>query len=172
VCPAKAAMRSLSSLPTAAAGVILWLKGNFFISQKVLNTKEVAMKITRFASPFIPVIAFACFALGCRSSRRLESITISQTTSATQSTFVATGTFSASPTTVTPLPVSWNVGDVAAQYTLTTQPFSSSNVCPPVDNPVADGVLIAVAPADANAPSSGSVSGTKMIQATGPFVCP
>jgi hypothetical protein len=59
---------------------------------------------------------------------------------------------------------------VGAQYALTTQPFSTSNVCPPVANP-AIGLLVAMAPADPNAPSSGSVSGRKMIQATGPGVC-
>jgi hypothetical protein len=31
--------------------------------------------------------------------------------------------------------------------------------------------LFAIAPADPNAPSSGSISGTTMIQATGPGVC-
>ena len=132
------------------------------------------MKIARLASPLIPVLALACFFLSCGSSRRLQSITISQTTSGTQITFVATGTFSAPPTTVTPLPVNWYVGAVGAQYTLTTQPFSAPNVCPPVANPAANpavGLLVAIAPADPNAPSSGSVSGTKMIQATGPGVC-
>ena len=128
------------------------------------------MKTARLGPPLIPVLALACFALSCGSSRRLQSITISQTTSGTQITFVATGTFSAPPTTVTPLPVSWYVGAVGAQYTLTTQPFSTSNVCPPVASP-AVGLLVAMAPADPKAPSNGSVSGTKMIQATGPGVC-
>lgn len=128
------------------------------------------MKLAYLTSPLIPVLALACFALSCGSSRQLQSITISQTTSGTQTTFVATGTFSAPPTTVTPLPVSWYVGAVGAQYTLTTQPFSVSNVCPPVANP-AVGLLVAIAPTDPNAPNSGSVSGTKMIQATGPGVC-
>ena len=128
------------------------------------------MKIARLASPLIPVLALACFALSCGSSRRLQAITISQTASGTQVTFVATGTFSAPPTTITPLPASWFVGTLGAQYTLTTQPFSARNVCPPDANPPV-GLLVAIAPADPNAPSSGSVSGTKMIQATGPGVC-
>jgi hypothetical protein len=125
------------------------------------------MRIARLACPLIPVLAFACFALSCGSSRQLQSITISQTTSGTQTSFVATGTFSAPPTTVTPLPVSWYVGVVGAQYTLTTQPFSATNDC--LDPAVT--LLVAIAPADPNAPSSGSVLGTKMIQATGPGVC-
>ena len=125
------------------------------------------MRIARLASPLIPVLAFACFALSCGSSRHLQSITVSQSTSGTQATFVATGTFSAAPTTVTPLPVSWYVGAVGAQYTLTTQPFSAITSC--LDPAIAP--LLAIAPADPNAPSSGSVSGTKMIQATGPGVC-
>lgn len=127
------------------------------------------MRIARLASPLIPVLGFACFALSCGgSSRRLQSITVSQTTNGTQSTFVATGTFSAPPTTVTPLPVSWYVGPVGAQYTLTTQPFSAINDC--LDPAIVP--LFAIAPADPNAPSSGSVSGTKMILANGPGICP
>jgi len=125
------------------------------------------MRIARLASPLIPVLAFACFALSCGSSRRLQSITISPTTNGTQSAFVATGTFSAPPTTVTPLPVNWYVGAVGGQYTLTTQPFSATTGC--LDPAVA--LFFAIAPADPNAPSSGSVSSTNMIQATGPGVC-
>ena len=125
------------------------------------------MRIARLASPLIPVFALACLALSCGSSRRLQSITISQITSRTEITFVATGTFSAPPTTVTPLPVSWYVGAVGQQYTLTAQPFSATTAC--LDPAVIQ--LIAIAPADPKAPSSGSVSGTKMIQATGPGVC-
>jgi hypothetical protein len=125
------------------------------------------MRIARLAFSLIAVLAIACFALSCGSGRRLQSITISETTSGTQSTFVATGTFSAAPTTVTPLPVSWYVGAVGAQYTLTTQPFSATTVC--LDPAVVQ--LVAIAPADPTAPSSGSVSGIKMIQATGPGVC-
>jgi hypothetical protein len=125
------------------------------------------MKNARLASLLIPVLALACFALSCGSGRRLQSITISQTTNGTQITFVSTGTFSAPPTTVTPLPVNWYVGAVGAQYTLTTQPFSATTAC--LDPAIT--LLFAIAPADPKAPSSGSVSGTKMIQATGPGVC-
>jgi hypothetical protein len=126
------------------------------------------MRIARLAFPSIPVLAFACIALSCGSSRRLQSISVSQFTSGTQSTFVATGAFSAPPTAVTPLPVSWYVGAVGAQNTLTTQPFSATTGClEPAIIP-----LVAIAPADPNAPSSGSVSGTKMIQSTGADICP
>jgi hypothetical protein len=94
---------------------------------------------------------------GSGSGRHLQSITISQTVSGQQIRFVATGTFSAPPTTVTPLPVQWTLGLMAPPpptytYTLTTQPY--------VFNCANAGLyalpVVAFAPADPNAPSSGS----------------
>ena len=75
------------------------------------------MKIARLASALIPVLALACLALSCGSNsvsnsgtnRQLQSITITQTASGQQFEFVATGNFSSSPTTVTPIPVLWSV---------------------------------------------------------------
>jgi hypothetical protein len=78
---------------------------------------------------FLSLLLVAYVTLSCGSGRRLQSITISQTTSGSQITFVATGTFSTAPTTVTPLPVKWGIGPFAPppprnlDYTLTTQPF-------------------------------------------------
>src|SRR5580700_4979600 len=116
-------------LSSTSAGVILSLGRQLLSCRRALRHQEVAMRIARLASPLFSILAFACFALSCGSSRQLQSITVSQTTSGTQATFVATGTFSAAPTTVTPLPVSWYVGAVGAQYTLTTQPFSATIGC-------------------------------------------
>jgi len=65
---------------------------------------------------------------GDPSGRNLQSITIASTANGNQIQFVATGTFSAPPTTVTPLPVDWSNGYLSppppgdVQYTLTTQP--------------------------------------------------
>jgi hypothetical protein len=112
--------------------------------------------------------------LACGSSNRhLQSITIKAVPNGQQIQFVATGTFSASPTTVSPLPVSWSVGLFAPpphtlQYTLTTQPFTfQCNGAAPFGGPV-----VALAPADPNAPSSGSMSFRKMVVASGPIACP
>ncbi|SPF46080.1 exported hypothetical protein [Candidatus Sulfotelmatobacter kueseliae] len=100
------------------------------------------MKIARLASPLIPVLALACCTLSCGSGngRRLQSITINATITGGQTQLVATGTFSASPTTVTPLPVFWFVDLPPAQYNLTTQPFVIKCPYPPP--------FMAIAPAD------------------------
>src|SRR5580692_4726494 len=47
------------------------------------------------------------------TGRQLQSITITQTTNGQQIQFLATGTFSAPPTTVSPLPVAWTLGLMA-----------------------------------------------------------
>ena len=128
------------------------------------------MKIARLASPLVPVVALACFALSCGSGRHLQSITISQTSSGARITFVASGTFSAPPRTVTPLPVDWTLGLMAPPpqrytYTLTTQPFVFDCTASGPSLPV-----VAFAPPDPNAPSSGST--TKVITASAPINCP
>ncbi|MGO9084341.1 MAG: hypothetical protein ACLQBK_03875 [Candidatus Sulfotelmatobacter sp.] len=70
---------------------------------------------------------------------------------------MATGTFSAPPTTVTPLPVDWTVQLMAPPpptytYTLTTQPYvvNCTTVGPEY------GPVVAFAPPDPNAPTSGT----------------
>lgn len=103
-------------------------------------------------------------ALSCGSGRQLQSITINslvETGNADQLELLATGTFSAPPTTVTPLPVFWSIDLPPGQYTLTTQPFVIQ--CSPGGYL---GPFIAMAPADPNAPSSGSIATTKMISAS------
>jgi len=115
------------------------------------------MRNIRLAFPLIAVLLLAALTLSCGMGRRLETISISQTVNGEQITFVATGTFTSAPTTVTPLPVQWTIGLMAPRppaytYTLTTQPyvFSCANASVPYF-PVG-----AYAPIDANAPATGS----------------
>jgi hypothetical protein len=94
--------------------------------------------------------------LGCgQSSRELQSITItSPGDSGTESILKASGTFSLSPTNVSPLPVSWyavgpGLPQPSAVYSLTSQRF--------VLGCGAGIVAVALAPTAPNAPTSGSV---------------
>ena len=98
---------------------------------------------------------FLSLALGCGSSnsnRQLQSISTSST-GMIQFQFTAAGTFSASPTTVNPLPVSWYVipagEDPPFGYTLTSQAFATS--CQTGE------LVVALAPTDPNAPGSGVI---------------
>ena len=102
----------------------------------------------------------ASLALGCGGpGRHLESITLTQTAinNGQEVQFVATGTFSAPPTTVSPLPVDWTSGLMAPppptySYTLTTQPYVVNCT---VVGPEAPQV-VAFAPPEPNAPVSGN----------------
>lgn len=89
------------------------------------------------------------------SARQLQSIAASAT-GMTQIQLTASGAFSASPKTVTPLPVAWYVepgvldpppGSVS--YTLSSQPFSTA--CQ------TGSTAAAIAPQNPNAPASGSI---------------
>jgi hypothetical protein len=95
---------------------------------------------------------FLSTTLGCGSSnRRLQSIAASNSGGVIQLQFTATGTFSGSPATIEPLPVSWYLVRTIPSpvaYTLTSQPFQTT--CENAD-------LIAVAPADPKAPASGTI---------------
>lgn len=116
------------------------------------------------------ILTFALFTLSCggSSGRQLQSISISQTVNGNQIQFVATGTFSAAPTTVSPLPVFWTIDLPPGQYSLTTQPFVvQCTVSGQVPGPI-----VAWAPADPNAPSSGSLTGTKMVTGSAGATCP
>lgn len=119
------------------------------------------------------VAASLMLACGGGSGRQLQSITISQTVNGDQVQFTASGAFSAPPTTVTPLAVSWGIGPFAPpplgnlQYTLTTQPF--------VFDCRGSGPLLPVsvfAPSDPNVPMSGSLPFNKMVTALAPIQCP
>ena len=112
------------------------------------------------------------FTSSCGSSQRhLQSMSIAKRVTGTQIQFVATGTFSAPPTAVTPLPVDWMLGIPAPPpkqwtYTLTGLPYTYD--CQNA-NPINPNGVTAVAPMDANAPISGTT--TKVVMATLPFSC-
>jgi hypothetical protein len=137
------------------------------------ESKEIAMN--RFWA-FIVLLSAACLTLACggssNSNRQLQSITISSTTNGAQIEFTAIGTFSAPPTTVSPLPVSWGIGPFApppgnVQYTLTAQPYlfdcTGSGPYLPVST---------LAPTDPSAPATGSLPFAEVITATAPIPCP
>jgi len=109
--------------------------------------------------------------LACASSsnnnRQLQSITINSAVSGEQIQFTATGTFSAPPTTVTPLAASWSYAPPPPQYNLTTQAFIFS-----CSNPESPGPIVAMAPANPNAPSTGDMFTTTMVTNSGPIPCP
>ncbi len=113
------------------------------------------------------LLLVTCLTLACGSNRQLRSITINAAVNGEQIQFTATGTFSASPTSVSPLPVSWSYAPPPSQYELTTVPFSFDCA-----HPESPGPIVAMAPADAHAPSSGSTSGTKMVSASASIPCP
>jgi hypothetical protein len=119
------------------------------------------------------VLAFVVIGIsGCGSAagnnRQLRSIIISQTVNGQQIQFVATGTFSAPPTTVSPLPAFWSIDLPPQQYTLTTQPFViQCTVSGPVPGPI-----VAWAPANPRAPSSGLLSATQMVASSTGATCP
>ena len=114
------------------------------------------------------VLAALSLSCGSGSGRQLQSITITQTTSGQQIQLVATGHFSQPPATVSPLPAFWSIDLPPNQYALTTQPFSlTCNVSGPYPGPI-----IAWAPENPSASSTGNLSGTKMITGSTSITCP
>jgi hypothetical protein len=108
------------------------------------------------------------------NGRQLQSITISQTASGQQIEFVATGTFSAPPITVTPLPVMWGLQLYAPppgnlDYTLTSQPYVFN--CATMGGQ-APGPVSAIAPSDPAAPATGAWPFSKMTLAYAMVKCP
>jgi hypothetical protein len=129
--------------------------------------------MSKYLAPSLLVL-LVLLTLSCGSSntsRQLQSISISRSVVGTRIQFVATGTYSAPPITVTPLPVDWTLGLMAPpppqySYTLTTQPYvvNCSGVEP-------EGLpLVAFAPPDPDAPSSGTTM--TVITASAPINCP
>lgn len=117
--------------------------------------------------PVLWLLSFSlCVIVSCGTNRKLQSISISSTGNGSQITFQATGTFNASPTTVTPLPVSWIVQDPTDGYSLSTQPFVY--VC----GTTGSRSISATAPANPDAPTVGLISSTPMVSASAPIPCP
>jgi hypothetical protein len=124
------------------------------------------------------LLLVAAITLACGSSnnaltgRHLLSISVAQTTSGGQIQFVATGTFSSAPTTVTPLPVSWSAGLFAPpppgnlDYSLSTQPYilTCTGGVPFLVN--------ALAPPNPAAPVNGSLPLSQFVMGTATGNCP
>jgi hypothetical protein len=127
----------------ASYSTILWFQPGGVVVQKISDRILAAQS----------VVALLAAALCCGgSNRQLQTIT-AKSTGMTQLQFTATGLFSASPASVSPLPVSWWEGpallDPPFVYTLSSQPYSIE--CR------TDNSVIAIAPTDPNAPATGSI---------------
>jgi hypothetical protein len=130
-----------------------------------------------FCLPFISLLLAGVLAMGCGSksflggslsSRQLQSISVQETESVGQIQLTATGTFSSPPVTVSPLPVFWSLAPPQGRYTLTTEPFVlQCTFTGRYPSPI-----IAWAPANPSAPTSGSISGTQMVNASISVTCP
>ena len=123
-----------------------------------------------WAFPLILFVISVSLSCGTGTHRYLESINISSTANGQQISFVATGTFTAPPTTVTPLPVDWTLGLMAPPpqeftYTLTTQPYVFNCANAGAENlPV-----VAFAPINPDAPNSGTTK--TVVTAASPVQC-
>ena len=123
-------------------------------------------------SAFLLAFFLASLSLSCGTGthRYLESINIGSTANGQQISFVATGTFTAPPTTVTPLPVDWTLGLMAPPppqytYTLTTEPYVFNCASAGSENlPV-----VAFAPINPDAPNSGTTK--TVVTAAAPVQC-
>jgi hypothetical protein len=126
-------------------------------------------------SVLILLMLVTLLTLACgSSSRQLQSINIKATTSVGQVQFTASGTFSAPPTTVVPVPVDWANGFLAPpvetlNYTLTTQPYILSCLGSPSGTEVQ---VTAFAPQNPNAPVSGSSPWAKLVMSHSAIACP
>ena len=107
-------------------------------------------------------------------NRQLQSITIKATTSGTQIQFTASGTFSAPPTIVTPLPVDWSNGYLSPppsgplDYALTTQPY----VINCAESSGTEVQVTSFAPQDPGAPLSGALPFANLVMAHSAIACP
>lgn len=124
----------------------------------------------RFSAFLISALLALSLSCGTGTHRYLESITINSTANGQQISFVATGTFTAPPNTVTPLPVSWTLGLMAPPpetftYALTTQPY----VYDCANAGSANLPVVAFAPINPNAPSSGTTK--TVVTAAAPIHC-
>jgi hypothetical protein len=129
-----------------------------------------------WALSLLLLASIAFLTLACGSGRHLQSISISQTVNGQQVQLVATGTYSAPPTTVTPLPVNWSGGLLAPpprgnlQYSLSNQPFvvaCGSSI--PSGQPFQ---FTALAPSNPNAPTAGSLPLHDLVTTLAAGTCP
>jgi len=122
------------------------------------------------SSLFLPIVVLS-LSCGSGHGRKLQSITINQAVVGTKVQFVATGTFSSTPMTVTPLPVDWSTGLLVPPppqytYTLSTQPyvFECGGTTPRTLAQVS-----ACAPTNPNAPMSGTTKA--VVTGSASFTC-
>ncbi len=129
-------------------------------------------------SVLILLLLVTLFTLACgdssSSNRQLESINIKATADVEQVQFTASGTFSAPPTTVAPLPVDWAPGFLAppaeyVDYTLTTEPYVFSCLGYPSGTEIE---VTAFAPKNPSAPVSGSSPWAKLVMSHSAIACP
>ena len=95
---------------------------------------------------------------GCGSSNKLQSISINQA-AATAPKFVATGSFT-NGTVISALPVSWVIRGPGIDQTGTGYSLSTSPFFPVCVISGASYTVVAMAPVDPHAPTSGSVPTT------------
>lgn len=106
------------------------------------------------------------------AGRQLQSITVTATPNGNQIQFVATGTYSAAPTTVSPLPVDWANGFLAPpaqtlSYNLSAQPYAFACAASGTEIQVT-----ALAPRNPGAPGSGSTAWSNLVFGHSAATCP
>ena len=136
--------------------------------------------MSRVSVLILPLLLLATLlVLACGKSmfsgigRQLQSITIQATAIGNSVQFVATGTYSAPPTTVSPLPVDWANGFLAPpvetmNYTLTAQPYAYNCTA----SSGAEIQVTALAPQNPGAPSSGSMAWSHLVFGHSAATCP
>jgi len=121
------------------------------------------------------VAAFFMLSCGGGSNRVLESISVIPQARNGQAQFVATGTFSAPPIKVTPLPVNWTVGPQPMSPQTCTPPgcafpaITSRGLATCGAGPI-NGTVTAEAPADPKLPLNST--GGPVVSGTAILVCP
>ncbi len=114
-----------------------------------------------------PFLAFplllAIASCGGSANRQLASISISPATGSGAASYTATGTFTASPVTVTPLPVSWfimgpGIDPPGPGYNISSGKYAPTRCIQVQGIQPATYTVIGLAPANPAAPGTGSMS--------------
>ncbi|HXR39173.1 MAG TPA: hypothetical protein VN776_08770 [Terracidiphilus sp.] len=113
----------------------------------------------------VPALVLLLSIPGCGNgaNRQLQSISISPSSaSGASASYTATGAFNPSPMTVTPLSVSWfimgsGIDPPGSAYSLANGNYRAQRCSQVQTETTLDYVVLAVAPADPNAPSSGPI---------------